>query len=208
MPNQDATERSKHPGFRKKKLPAVVKWLRTAGTSSLLIGFGGGVRADRFWIGAGLCYLGFAAFAVDVWFEPEWGSRLKVFAWGIIVLVAAGFSWAFVFVNAPLGALAIMTDGDYPVGTTIAGIKWRPEFTEVTVDLTNRTDQNYEDLNLVIRPSVTIARIAEKTSFGCLFSDKNGFDVQGFYLKNMQTGAAPVLPLWPARSFVPARLLV
>ena len=114
---------------RKKNLPAFVKFLRAGGVASLLIGFGGGVLADRFWLGIALCYVGVAAFAVDVWFEPElFGKwRAKGIAWGVILLLTMAFTWEFILIPAPLAVAAFVTDGEFPIGTVISGISWRPE---------------------------------------------------------------------------------
>jgi hypothetical protein len=91
-------------------------------------------------------------------------------------LLAGAFSWGIVFVKAPLHVAAFVTDAEHPSGTTIAGISFRPEFTELQVRILNPSDRAYEDLSLVIRPTEPVAAIAQLTNLpGVSFEEKNGF---------------------------------
>jgi hypothetical protein len=132
---------------------------------------------DWFWVAVPLIYAGFAALAVDACLEPGLHGRTK---WriGIVFVISALaslFSWGIVFVSAPLQVSAFMIDGTYPAGTNIAGISWRPEFTEVDIEITNPTSMAYDDLDVVFRPSTPIAAIAQKGNIcpNISFDDKN-----------------------------------
>src|SRR5205823_1319749 len=81
----------------------------------------------------------------------------------VIILLGAAFSLGIVFVKAPLEISTLVTDADYPRGTKIANIEWRPEFTELEVWVTNSSDKNYDDLSLLIRPTFPIVAISQLT---------------------------------------------
>jgi hypothetical protein len=152
--------------------------------------------ADWFWVAVPSIYLGFGALAVDALLEPDLRERPKWRIRAVVVIVglAALFSWGVVFVPANLGVSAWMTDGEYPAGTNISGIAWRPEFTEVDVDIANDTDLGYEDLNIVIRPTEAIAEISQSTSVpGVSFQDANGESVH-LLEKNLGSGSIQSIP--------------
>ena len=192
-----ATPRVARP--RKPKMHPIVKWLRTVGIASGLCGFGELVLADAFWPGTICIYLSFAALALDVWFEPDfhnkWGWKLSL--WAIIAVAAGGFSWKIVFFDAPLPAFALMVDAEYPSGTEIAGISFRPEFTELDIDLQNPTDKVYEELDVVIRPTDPVAAIAQKSNFSDVsFEDKNELAIHLMDLEWDQNGStSKAIPL-------------
>jgi len=171
--------------------------LRTAGGAAELFGWGGLVFADWFWVGVTAIYLGFALLALDAWFEPDFRDNWKIkgIIFGAILAVAAAFSWAMVFVEGPLPAYAFATDGAYPIGTVISGISWRPQFTELNVDIENPQDKTYEDLNIVIRPTSAVAAIAQTSSISDVsFEDKNGLSTHMLDL-NPRTGGSKAIPL-------------
>lgn len=153
--------------------------------------------ADWFWVGVTAIYLGFVLLALDVWFEPDFGDRWKTkgIIWGAILIAVIAFSWGIVFVEGPLPVSAFVTDGEYPTGTVIAGISWKPQFTELTVDIDNPKDRAYKDLNLVIRPTEAVAAIAQTTSVSDVsFEDKNGLSAQILDL-DPRTGSSKAIPL-------------
>jgi hypothetical protein len=106
-----------------------------------------------FWAGVGLIYFGFLLVVLDVWLEPG----LKEYkAWRIgtvltVIAFAGAFSWGIVFVKAPLEISAQVTDAEYPLGTNIAGIVWKEEFTELQVWIINPTKRKYDDVSLLLR---------------------------------------------------------
>jgi hypothetical protein len=155
------------------------------------------VLANWFWVAVTFIYLGFVVLAVDAWLEPELHDKLK---WRIgivlVLLIFAGlFSWGIVFVPAPLPASAFITAGEYPPGTVISGINWKPEFTEARIDLENPTDRPYEDLNIVVRPTAAIVAIAQTTAISDVsFEDKNGLAASILDM-NVGTGTKSAIPL-------------
>jgi hypothetical protein len=175
------SNRVSKPKSKPKNYP-LIKWTRTAGVGAELFGWGGLVWAGWFWPGVALIYAGFLLLIIDVWLAPELRGyrRWKVGIVVILVALCGAFSWGIVFVKAPLGIAAWVTDAEYPPDSRkIAGIVWRPEFTELQVWISNSSDRNYEDVDLVIRPTSAIAAIAQLTAVpNVSFEDKNGFGVR------------------------------
>jgi hypothetical protein len=116
--------------------------------------------------------------ALDLCFEPfveRSKSITKLVIWIMFAAMIVGFSYAVVFVKSPLQVSAFITDAEYPVGETIAGIAWRPEFSELQVWLSNPSRSGYDDLNIVVRPSSAVAKIGQATNVPDVsFEDKNG----------------------------------
>jgi hypothetical protein len=163
----DGTPGPKVPRRKKRKVPPMLKWLRSIGFLSLVFGGGSVLFAGWFLSGVIFIYVGFAVLAIDLWFEPDVSLRWRLIGIAIAVAVAISFSLEIVFVKTPLEVGAVMTDAEYPVGTTpLAGITWRPQFTELQVWMTNPTDESYDDVNVIVRPSTPIAAIAEE--LGCV----------------------------------------
>jgi hypothetical protein len=190
LPKKKATPKPKRSDYR------VVKWLRAAGVAAQLLGWGGLMLADWFWVGAIFIYLGFLLLAVDVAFEPGFRGKWKQkwVIWISILIAAIVFTWGVVWVDGPLPIFAMATDGEYPSGTEIAGIKWIPEFTELNIDIENPKDRAYEDLNLLIRPNEAVAAIAQTSGISDVsFEDKNNLS---FHVldSNLDTGNSTAVP--------------
>jgi hypothetical protein len=49
---------------------------------------------------------------------------------------------------APLGIEIAVLGSEYPANAIIGGITWQPDFGDVRISLSNRTDRDYEDLDL------------------------------------------------------------
>jgi hypothetical protein len=191
MQNVQASKR------RKKRLPPLVKWLRAAGVTAELFGWGGLLLEDWFWAGVVAINLGFVVLALDFLFEPDFRDRWKdrCVVWGLLFILAAVFNWGFVFVEGPLPVAAFETNGTYPAGTVIAGINWRPQFTELNVDIANQTDRAYEELNLVIRPTSAVAALAQVSNISDVsFEDKNGASTRLLEVDS-RTGSSKAIPL-------------
>lgn len=195
MSNSPEVKEPKRPRIKKPKRHPMLNWIIKAGIGSECFGWGALLLAGWFWPAAILIYAGFALFAIDAWCEPE--LKDKTF-WRVVILLvicsfAATFSYGIVFVKAPLGVSALMTDATYPAGTQISGIAWRPEFTEVQVWINNDTDKNYDDLNLVLRPVSAIASIGQASTLpGISFEEKNHESVRLMAGQINQMSAIPL----------------
>jgi hypothetical protein len=175
----------------------IIKWTRTAGITTEAFGWGGLLLIGWFWPAAAFIYAGFLLLAIDAWFEPEL-QNYRRWRIGIVLTVtgfAAAFSWGVVFVKAPLEVSAMVTDAEYPPGTTIAGIAWRPEFTELLMSIKNPSDRSYDDTSLLIRPTAPIAAIAQlKNVPNISFDDNNGLSTRLMDI-NPTAGKATAIPL-------------
>jgi hypothetical protein len=153
----------------------IIVWMRRAGIAAELFGWGSLLLEGWFWFAVVTIYAGFALLAIDAWFEPKLTTKWKTPVIAVLVGLAAIFSWVCVFVDAPVDFGAIITDAPYPAGTNIAGISFRPEFTELRLLIKNPTTMDYKNLNIVIQPTVPVAAIAQLTNVsGVSFEDKNG----------------------------------
>ena len=197
MAEGDRSEPRKTTKRRKPRLHPFIKWLRTTGIASGVFGLGALLIGDLFLPGVCCIYFSFALLALDVWLEPDFYDkpRWKLSAWAAILIAVVGFSWKIVFVRAPLNVFALMTNGEYEAGTVLSGISWKPEFTELDVDITNPTDRAYEDIDLVIKPNNSIAAIAQSTAFsGVTFEDADSVAV-GLLDKNFDLGTSKAIPI-------------
>jgi hypothetical protein len=181
----------------KRKFHPLFKWFRNAGFASELLGWGGLLLGGWFLTGVTLIYLGFLVLGIDLWLEPTLRSKLVWRAFGLflVALFAGAFTLGMVFVKAPLEVSAFMTDADYPTGTKIANIEWRREFTEVDVWITNPSEKTYDDLLILIRPTVPIAAISQLTNVPSVsFEDKNGLTLHLMDV-NLDSGIKTGIPL-------------
>jgi hypothetical protein len=149
----------------------------------------------------GCVYVAIGLLALDLFFEPffaRWKRIWQIGAVAFFVAILFEFSMKIVFVKNPLSITAQMTDAEYPNGTRIAGLDWKPEFTEVQVWVNNQSATAYEDMDLVIRPSSAVAEIAQQTSVPDVsFEDKNGQDTHllDLDLGTQKKSAIPVVLL-------------
>ena len=195
---EEKLAKPKAPRKRTPKLNPIVKWLRTASATSEAFGWGGLLLGDWFLPAAFFIYAGFVLLAVDVWYEPDLRSyrKRRLIAIFIVIALAGLFTWKYVLVEAPLPVAAIMTDGEYPEGTVVAGMRWNPKFTELTIDITNPTDNIYQDADIVLRPSFPVAAIGWKAGVcsDVSLEDSNHFSDRVIDI-DLGTGARSAIPV-------------
>jgi hypothetical protein len=183
-----------HEG-RNARLHPLLKWMRVAGVGAELFGWGGLMLADEFWPAVFLIYCGFVILVLDLWFEPELNRKWRIGIGALLLVLMAVFSVGFVFVKSPLDVSAIMVDAEYPAGTTVAGIAWRPQFTEVDVLFQNPSDSAYDDVSILLRPSTAVAGIGQLTNLpGISWDDKDGMIVRLMDI-DLRTRRSSILPL-------------
>ena len=177
------------------KLHPFVNWMRGAGVAGICLGLSSILFLGWFWAGVTFVYAAAVVIVVDLWFERELAARLKIAGGAVCLACIAAFSWAFVFVQAPLGVAAVVTNAQYPPGATIFGVPWKKEFTELEIHVTNLSDLNYDDINVLIRPTEPIALIQQTVTNvpGVYFTDKNNFNTK--ILNVTPFGKALVIPL-------------
>jgi hypothetical protein len=151
----------------RKGLHPVAKWLRGVGIAALLLGLGTLMLASpqAFWFAIIFIYGGLLLLLIDVWLEPELKNhfRWRIVITASLIILASIVTKAFVWIDADLGITAVVVDANRQKGTKIAGIDFRPEFTELQVAIQNSSSRSYEDLDLLLTPSEPIAFIAQLT---------------------------------------------
>jgi hypothetical protein len=145
------------------------------GFAAEAFGWGWLLMSSQFVLAVILIYLGFAILAANLWMQAQISVTWR--AVGSLFLAACGlaFTFGFVKVDAPLEPFAIVTDAEYESGTIISGITWRSEFTEVNLRLANPTDRDYDELNVLARPTDPVAAIKEVTDLHARFIDNKDF---------------------------------
>lgn len=129
--------------------------------------------------GLGIVYFGFLLCLVECIYEPALLCRayqLQIGGLVIIFSLAAAFTIGVVLVSAPLtiDSYAIRTE-EQPSKNTIAKIPWNSHFTDLRVSVTNPSDDDYHDVDLVVQPDRWNykAAILDENS-GCLVSSVGG----------------------------------
>jgi hypothetical protein len=147
---------------KKKSLAHIVEYCRSAGIVSLAIAVVGLMQGpEYFWLSVGLVYFALVVWSLDVFFEPWPRPWMRWPALGFVALLAVLVSWLWVFVSAPLGVSSVAVAAEYPAGTSIGGIKWRPEFTETQVRIANPSARTYSDIDLVVTVDFPVAAISQ-----------------------------------------------
>jgi len=140
--------------------PALV-WLLRIGGSTLLFGGLGMIRPQFFPLAVFFVYLGLAVLALDLYVESGLLTVFKIFGWVVISATAIWFSIAVVFVPAPVSIFTLTTPFNYPENKGPANIDWRPYYAELDVLISNPTDGNYDDINVLVRPDAPVAAVAQ-----------------------------------------------
>jgi hypothetical protein len=161
------------------KLPhQLIVWTRSTGLLGQVLGWATLVFANYFWLAVSAIYIGFAVLMADAFLEPALDRRWKIPAVIAIILGAATFTYKVVMPDAPLGFLASTMSENIPAGSEMFGITWRPEFASVMLRIANPTDNDYDNLNVVILPSDPIAHITQISAIpNCFFQDKNSYNI-------------------------------
>lgn len=126
---------------------------------------------SRFYWGVGLVVVGFGLLIWEISSDPELARLPVMVQFILLALCFVGFD---VFIisevktDSPIDRVCYSPrNGEYPSGTTIAGIPWNDHLTELRVGLTNPTQDNYElDLNIVPDTWTRAAALSDNAS-GC-----------------------------------------
>ncbi len=89
-----------------------------------------------------------------------------------------------------VGALA--SDADYPTGTDIAGVPWNARLSELRVWLKNGSANDYEDLNVLIKPDQPVVAVVQTTPWPDVTLVDQG--IMSFYLARIGPSAKEAHP--------------
>ena len=68
----------------------------------------------------------------------------------IVSIAVYGFFWWLIYIPAPLAFTVINPPNNYPVGTTVLGVLWKPEYHPVRVIIANETGHEYINFDAYI----------------------------------------------------------
>jgi hypothetical protein len=124
---------------------------------SLVFGLGFTMIQRNFWAGIALMTVAIPLFwwmIFRVFRTEERYQRLS----GVLITSALYLLILWILlVPAPLDVLLFAEPGNYPEGTNIYGIEWKPNFSELGIVLTNDTDIDYTNLDVYLRTDLMIA---------------------------------------------------
>jgi len=142
----------------------VFRYLRAVSCASLLFGFAGLVMAVHYWLSIAVLYVAFILLAVDSFVEP-WPKRwMRWLGASMISLIAIVFSFFFVLVSAPLDIHIYANSGDYPDGSKIGNISWKPYYTDLRFAITNSSSKDYENVAIELNTDMWVAEGSQITN--------------------------------------------
>jgi hypothetical protein len=181
------------------KVGRIVQYLRILGGFSLAATvFSLMLLPNAFWYFETIVYAAILLWAADAFFElREYRRVLQIFPIPVGIIAAFLFSWQFTFVALPIGEGVWSTGASYEPGSVVSGIPWSSQFTDIHVDVSNLTDYDYSQLDLLIKPKepvVAFATIAPSPN-ASLTREMNPLVSSDFQLLNPKTGSRIDLPV-------------
>jgi hypothetical protein len=134
------------------------------GTQSAIVGLG--IPGVLFGQGLALIPFSFAActFFMSIAVILSWLVLFQTFremskrlAGVLISLALLGTTLWVILVPAPLRAFLFSNPGNYPEGTDIYGIKWKPNFSELSIITSNDSDIDYTHFDVSLRVGPDLA---------------------------------------------------
>ena len=126
------------PALPESTLPHLLSYIRKSGIVSLFIGAASVMTGpEYYWYAVAFLNLGLILLFIDILFERWETAWVRWILIGVVAICIAGFNWAWVFIDYPLEFASVAVDAEHQEGTIIAGISWRPQFTELQVFITN-----------------------------------------------------------------------
>lgn len=164
------------PMLPQSTLSHFLSYVRTSGIVSLMLGGASMMNGpEYFWVAVALVNLGLFLLAVDI-FSERWSiASVRWIFISVVAIFAVAFNWAWVLTDYPLEFTSVAIDSEHQEGTSIAGISWHPKFTELQVFITNPSKSNYSDIDVIVRPDMPVAKVAQRTDFqGVSLQDRHG----------------------------------
>jgi hypothetical protein len=144
---------------------------------------GWGVISTSCAIGVCAIYFGLIVLFLEVTLEPWIIKKAPLpLHIGLIAVCLFLFDWftiGFVAASTPINFSSFETTIDYSGRNAPAGIAWEPFFTELDFIVTNPSDGNYENVDLLVRPDFPVARIAQLSNLKDVsLEDRYGVNVR------------------------------
>jgi hypothetical protein len=139
-------------------LSKAVTYLRSIGGVAFLFGVGGIILSTYYWFAVATVYIGLVIIFIDLWIERNlpvpWKVGFSITLWALGICG----SILYIFPSAPLEIQMIRHRGDFPEGETIGGISWTHNYSELRVSFLNQSEQSYDDVNMLIRTDLPVAK--------------------------------------------------
>ncbi len=131
-------------------------------------------------------YVAIPLWAAERFFElREYSQGLRVIPLVVGLTLAGIFSQQFVFARLPLSAYVWSTGGAYQAGSVVNGIQWNAKFNDIHVVLSNDSDHDYAQVDLLVRPRQPVVAAALVTAFPVASISRvlpmTSFDLQLFH---------------------------
>jgi hypothetical protein len=171
----------------------LLKYLRNAGIAAFLLGLSAMIIGVYFWTAFVTLIIVIILILIDYECEPWVRQGRWAGAVGVVIAVAMmyGLLRYVAFADAPLEMSALFVGGYYEPGTDVGGIKWQDNYSDVRVDIVNRTDLDYEDLDISIVPSdedIGVAELGQTTRVPSVYFIPHNFSGSVKLTKNQDGG--------------------
>ncbi|MGO9773552.1 MAG: hypothetical protein ACLPSW_29220 [Roseiarcus sp.] len=173
--------------------PLIRSWPITLGVPLGTYGAGLAVLSFHFWLGVWIAYLAALWLLIDWLFvsqKEKWPIRAVL---ALIPLAGAALVSWLAFRPAELEVSAFATDDVYNDGTVIAGIKWKNFYSNLRIVFDNKQNDQYTNLEAVIRTTLSIAKVGSLNAFSQCQSaiDTPGVEIAGATLTLLGTNGKP-----------------
>ena len=168
------------------QLPWLLSMMRVVIGPGLIIAGAEEIQSS-YGLGVFILYVGFVVALAESVYEPmilQLDQRIQVGLIGVIFFLCTLFSILFVFSRAPINFSALLlSDTDYSPGIGPGNIAWHSFYTELDLIVTNPSEENYDNVDILVRPDYPVAAIGQLSnlldvSFEDLFGVRNEITIQ------------------------------
>ncbi len=143
------------------EIPAIVQFVRRVIGIGLIIA-GVSLMDTHFWWGYALVVIGFMLLLWEICIDPALVRRRLAVQIAVLGVCFALFDLLTIALIKPEAPLMKETysprKGDYADGTSIAGIVWDRHLTELRIAFTDKSEDDYTDLDIDMRPDNLVYR--------------------------------------------------
>lgn len=142
----------------------VIDFFRKIGGGLGVAALGGFVMTTHFyWWGVAIVCVGVLVLAAES-LLTSWNLEYKIAASAFCLVAGLWLSSAVIWVRAPLAPALTASDGDYPTGSDVHGIKWESGMSDLSITISNHTTLDYEGLDITFRADVPTRKFVQVTT--------------------------------------------
>lgn len=152
---------------------ALLLFSRSVFVLNILIGLVRVMQAFSYLWTVILAYAFLGLCGLEIWFEPS----LRKVRWPLsaaIVIATCWFSITVPFAKDPLEVSAYVPPGGHADAESIGGIAWDSHFTDLRMAMSNSTSNDYQNLDVVVKPDKWTHKAAVLSGAGCNLSEVGG----------------------------------